>query len=46
MKKIIIIGITFITFQNISSQNFTRRDSLQGGLRPERTCFDIQRYDY
>jgi len=45
MKKIIIIGITFITFQNISSQNFTRRDSLQGGLRPERTCFDIQRYD-
>lgn len=28
-----------------SSQPFTRKDSLQGGLRPERTCFDIHTYD-
>jgi aminopeptidase N len=28
-----------------SAQEYTRRDSLQGGLRPERTNFDVQRYD-
>ncbi|KOS04942.1 peptidase M1 [Flavobacterium akiainvivens] len=28
-----------------SAQQYTRRDSLQGGLRPERTTFDVQRYD-
>jgi len=27
------------------SQNFTKRDSLQGGLPFERTCFDVLRYD-
>ena len=26
-------------------QAYTRRDTLQGGLRPERTGFDVQRYD-
>ncbi len=45
MKKIFIIGLTLIGFQAVFSQNFTRRDSLQGGLRPERTCYDVQRYD-
>jgi aminopeptidase N len=45
MKKIFIIGLTFIGFQTLFSQNFTRRDSLQGGLRPERTSYDVQRYD-
>lgn len=45
MKKIFIIGLTLIGFQTVFSQNFTRRDSLQGGLRPERTCYDVQRYD-
>lgn len=30
---------------SLSAQNFTRKDTLQGGLRPERTCFDVQRYD-
>lgn len=29
----------------LSAQNITRRDTLQGGLRPERTSFDVQRYD-
>ena len=28
-----------------SAQNFSRRDSLQGGLRAERTDYDVQRYD-
>jgi aminopeptidase N len=45
MKKIFIIGLTFIGFQTVFSQNFTRKDSLQGGLRPERTCFDVMRYN-
>jgi aminopeptidase N len=45
MKKIFIIGLTLLGFQAVFSQNFTRRDSLQGGLRPERTCYDVQRYD-
>lgn len=46
MKKIFIIGLTFIGFQAIFSQEtFTRKDTLQGGLRPERTCFDVMRYD-
>jgi aminopeptidase N len=36
----------FLLFTNFCfAQNFTRRDSLQGGLRQERTCFDVQRYD-
>lgn len=27
------------------AQEFSRKDSLQGGLRPERTAYDVQRYD-
>lgn len=50
MKKLIIASIVFCT-QIISAQltvakeNFTRRDTLQGGLRPERLAFDVLRYD-
>jgi aminopeptidase N len=29
----------------INAQVFTQRDSLQGSLRKERTCFDVLRYD-
>ncbi|MDT8414728.1 MAG: M1 family metallopeptidase [Flavobacteriaceae bacterium] len=29
----------------LHAQTFSRQDSLQGGLRPERTNFDVQRYD-
>jgi len=29
----------------IAAQEFSRRDSLQGGFSFERTCFDVQRYD-
>lgn len=35
-----LLGI-FISF----AQETTRRDSLQGGLRFERTCYDVLRYD-
>lgn len=46
MKKYLLVCLTIIGFQMLSAQkNFTRKDSLQGGLRPERTCFDVQRYD-
>ncbi|MBC7523639.1 MAG: M1 family metallopeptidase [Flavobacterium sp.] len=34
----------FIT-STVFSQNTTRKDTLQGGLRIERTCFDVTRYD-
>ena len=45
MKKIASLLILFC-IQTLSAQEqFTRKDSLQGGLRPERTCFDVQRYD-
>ena len=51
MKNIFLILIYLIGIQTISAQlnvpkdRFTHRDSLQGGLRPERTCFDVLRYD-
>ena len=44
MKSIIswfLLSVVSLTF----AQPFTRRDSLQGGLRPERTGFDVLRYD-
>lgn len=46
MKKILALSFIIIGFQNLLAQEtFTRKDSLQGGLRPERTCFDVLRYD-
>lgn len=45
MKKIFYLTILLFAFQQLSAQNFTRKDSLHGGLRFERTCFDVQRYD-
>ena len=45
MKKLLYLSIIIAGFQSASAQNFTRKDSLHGGLRPERTCFDVQRYD-
>ena len=44
--KMIRITTLFLFLTWISqAQNFTRRDTLQGSLRPERTAFDVQRYD-
>jgi aminopeptidase N len=45
MKKLLYLTLFIAGFQSITAQNFTRKDSLHGGLRPERTCFDVQRYD-
>lgn len=46
MKNLLIIGFLICGYQFISAQEtITRKDSLQGGLRPERTCYDVLRYD-
>ena len=46
MKKLALITLTFLGFHSLSAQEIsTRKDSLQGGLRIERTCFDVLRYD-
>ena len=46
MKKIILLISLFTSIQFLSAQeSFTRKDSLFGGLRPERTCFDVLRYN-
>lgn len=45
MKKIFFAAVTFFSIYSASAQTYTRRDSLQGGLRLERTSFDVQRYD-
>lgn len=46
MKKILVFSFILCGFQLLSAQEATtRKDSLQGGLRPERTCFDVLRYD-
>lgn len=45
MKKILSISLILLYFQAIQAQEPTRKDSLQGGLRFERTCFDVLRYD-
>ena len=45
MKKALFIASIFFGFMQIQAQNFTRKDSLQGGLREERTCYDVLRYD-
>jgi aminopeptidase N len=51
MKKNFLASIVLFGLQSVSAQltvpkeNFTHRDTLQGGLRSERTCFDVQRYD-
>ena len=42
-KKILILS--FFSFYITNAQLFTERDSLQGSLRKERTCFDVLRYD-
>ncbi len=44
--KTITATIAFLCFSITSAQqSFTRKDSLQGGQRPERENFDVQRYN-
>ena len=45
MKKIYLVGLLFLGYTLSFAQETTRRDSLQGGLPFERTCFDVLRYD-
>jgi aminopeptidase N len=46
MKNLILAFVFLVNIINIFSQEiYTRKDSLQGGLRIERTSFDILRYD-
>lgn len=50
MKKLLTFDFRLLTLglflftQILFSQTFTKRDSLQGGLPFERTCFDVLRY--
>ncbi len=44
MKKVILFLLISIQ-QLVAQQTFTRKDSLQGGLRFERTCFDVLHYN-
>ena len=41
------IAIIFLSLGSIvnAQENFTRKDSLHGGLRFERACYDVLRYD-
>ncbi len=41
----IAIMLFLLGFTMNAQQTFTRKDSLRGGLRFERTCFDVLRYD-
>lgn len=43
MKKRLLLPVLLLTL-TASAQHFTRRDSLQGGLRPERSSYDVQHY--
>jgi len=45
IKKIVAFFYLGILTHSGFSQNFTKRDSLQGGLPIERTCFDVLLYD-
>jgi len=45
MKKKISFLLLLFSLQSISAQEFTRKDSLQGGFTSERTSYDVQRYD-
>ncbi len=45
MKKTLLFFLSFLGFNQIEAQNFTRKDSLFGGLPFERTSFDVLRYD-
>lgn len=44
MKNGLLVILAVLGIQQINAQ-FTRRDSLQGGLRIERTSYDVKRYD-
>ena len=45
MNKYLLISILFLLHFQSNAQTFTRKDSLHGGLRHERTCYDVQHYN-
>ncbi|MBU2526191.1 MAG: M1 family metallopeptidase [Bacteroidetes bacterium] len=45
LKRILYPFFCVMISVTLYAQTFSRQDSLQGGLRPERTSFDVQRYD-
>jgi aminopeptidase N len=45
MQTNYITILLFLLVTNLTAQNFTRKDSLQGGFSTERMCYDVQRYD-
>jgi hypothetical protein len=44
MKNSFLVILTLLGIQQMNAQ-FTRRDSLQGGIRIEKTSYDVKRYD-
>ncbi len=44
MKKLLLFSLLFVQIVT-AQETFTRKDSLHGGLRFERTCYDVLRYD-
>jgi aminopeptidase N len=45
MKNFSLIILFFCFQQILAQETYTQRDSLQGGMRPERACYDVLRYD-
>lgn len=44
--RILTLFYSFFLFSHaLKAQEFTRRDTLRGGERPERSCFDVSYYD-
>ncbi len=44
MQNRLLTILFFLFITNVNAQNFTRKDSLQGGFSFERMCFDVQHY--
>lgn len=45
LKKILLTICLSASIIALAQETFTRKDTLFGGLRPERTSFDVMRYD-
>ncbi len=45
LKFLVYLSFVALIHNASLSQNFTRADSLRGGLRPQRTCFDVYFYN-
>jgi len=43
--KILIVFVLYSFLNTVAQENFSRKDTLHGGLRFERSCYDVLRYD-